>query len=166
MQNQDLKCKARLSLVFAIVLLASIAAFAGPDDRQLELFGTSLETCARKPADLSKSPVLAQTIADFGGLEGLRGQWKIAGLAAMVAKAEVNLTYTRAGFFVEIDKKYTKPFYLCATEDRPGQVVMRVQGAENPAFAKLVLKPGRKDDSMSVAVSKSGWKFLKFKRAN
>lgn len=124
----------------------------------------SAEICIRKPSEIARYPDVAQAIAGFGGLDQLEGQWKLTGLITVFAKAHVNLTHSRSGFSVEINKAYSKPYYICVRESRPDLLVLRVQNAENPGFAVITLKPGRANESLYVAAAKTGGKFIKFKR--
>ena len=122
------------------------------------------EICIRKPSEIARYPEVAQAVAGFGGLERLEGDWKMGGLISMFAKVQVGLSHTRSAFSVEIDKKYSKPFYICVNESRPDLLTLKIQQAENPSFSKIILKPGRSGETLYVGAAKTKWKFIKFNR--
>lgn len=143
---------------FVLTVLALLVSF------QAQAGSEPLEICVRKPSEIARNVEVAQAIAGFGGLERLEGAWKLSGLVTLFAKARVDLTHTRSGFYVQINRSYTKPFYICVNEARPELLILRVQQAEDQSFAKIVLKPGKPGESLQVAVQKSKGKFLKFTR--
>jgi hypothetical protein len=151
-----------LVLVSLSFISFTSAALASSSDRKSE----PLEICIRKPSEIARYPDVARAIAGFGGLDVLEGDWKLTGLITVVAKARVGLSHTSSGFVVEINRSYTKPFYICVNEARPDLITLKVQQAENPSFAKLVLKPGKPNESLYVAAAKTSGKFVKFKRPN
>ena len=143
-------------VLLALAMVVSLEANAGSSE--------PLEICIRKPSDIAKSPDMAKAIAGFGGLDQLEGAWKLSGLVTLFTKARVDLSHTKTGFFVEINRQYTKPYYVCVNEARPELLILRIQQAQDPGFAKIILKPGKPGDSLGVAVQKSKGKFLKFTR--
>lgn len=122
-----------------------------------------VEICVRRPSEIAKYVEVAQAVAGFGGLAALEGEWKLTGLVTMFAKAKVELSWTRTGFFVLANGRINS-FQFCVNEARPELLTMRVNNPLDPSLAKLVLKPAKPGETLSVATAKTGGKFMKFKR--
>ncbi len=122
------------------------------------------EVCATSAVEVSRSLEISRAVQTFGGIDSVLGGWKLAGLAGIFAKANVELRAEATNFTVKINEADEKRFTLCVDSAQLGALKLHVLKAASPDFAMFLLKPGQPGATIYGACGKSNWKFMKFKR--
>ena len=154
--------KSPLAFVLSVVVMMLVQAPLA----QADMFDIQpTEVCAKTPAQLSQSSALQSVAGSFGGINGLARNWKLGGMAGMVAKVDVRLRFDAAGFYVKVNDGQVRSVWLCVDSTAPGVLRMHVQQSRVPELGLMLATPGNPGESLKVASKKSGWKFMTFKHA-
>jgi hypothetical protein len=122
------------------------------------------DVCAERSSDLTQFAQIHTALQGYNSTGGLFGRWKLGGLAALVAKLNVELKEENGGFYVKVNSDPSNQVFICVGDDASGALKIKVLKPAMPENGLFLVKPNDSKNAISIVAQKSGWKFLKLNR--